>query len=252
MSEQFGNQSPGADGAGALRHSGTERIGVLDLWRTVCVWMMLADHLLWDLALLGYVPAELPRHPALRVYAFAGAGGFILLSGLCVRLSRNPFRRGLGLLCAGAGVSVVSALAGYPVRFGILQLLGCCMLLWAGLNRLFSPTMENPRFPLACLLLFAASAWICAQTAVGVTWLYPLGLRGPEFVSADYYPLLPWWFLFLCGTSLGRYLDAPRFAPLLRKRFPPALTFWGRHALAVYLLHQPLLWGLLLLLRRLG
>ena len=228
------------------------RIDALDLWRSICVWMMLAYHLLWDLSALGHVPAALLEGPTARCYAFLGAAGFILLSGLCTRLSRNPLRRGAVVLCAAAAVTVTSTLAGAAVRFGVLHLLGCCMLLYGLLGRRLEAAMERPAFPLACLALFAASGLVCGRAAVGPGWLYPLGLRSADFVSADYYPLLPWGFLFLCGAWTARHLDATGLQPLLRRRFPAALTFWGRHSLMIYLLHQPLFWAVLLAAERWG
>ena len=80
--------------------------------------------------------------------------------------------------------------------------------------------------------------------AVTVPWLYPLGLTRPDFASADYFPLLPWLFLFLMGTVLGGWCLRHRDCRLLTVPLPGALTFPGRHSLLRYLLHQPVLFGL--------
>ena len=181
---------PGAVGAGDLQQ--WERIDILDLWRSVCVWMMLLYHLLWDLSHFELLPASLPLHPVLRAYALMGAGGFILLSGLCAPLCRSWVRTGLALLAAAAAVRAVSSLAGQSVLFGALHLLGCCRLLYGLLRRQLSPLLCREGAPLLCLGLFAAAGWLCARTRVPVLWLYPLGLRAPDFSSADYFPLLPW------------------------------------------------------------
>ena len=171
-----------------------------------------------------------------------------MLSGVCVRLSRDPVRRGFIVFCAGLAVTVVTTLAGYPVAFGILQLLGCCMLLYGAAKPRIERRNGSARFAAACMLLFTGTWALTAAIRVDITFLYPLGLRSAGFSSADYFPLLPWAFLFLSGTCLGKFLDARRDTPLLRRRYAPALTFCGRHSLAVYLLHQPVIYGVLFMI----
>ena len=81
------------------------------------------------------------------------------------------------------------------------------------------------------------------MTTVSVGWLYPLGLLAPGFHSADYFPLLPWFFLFLAGTVLGGWCLDHRDSRVLTLTLPGALTWPGRHSLLIYLLHQPILFG---------
>lgn len=218
------------------------RIHLLDLLRSVCVWMMLVYHTVYDLTLFGVLPGTVLAHLAARAYCYLGAGGFLLISGVCVRFSRDSVRRGFLVFCAGFAVTVATTLAGYPVRFGVLQLLGCCMVLY-GLAKRRLEAWNGPIFVFVCLVLFFASWALTSAIRVDITFLYPLGLRAAGFSSADYFPLLPWAFLFLLGTAAGKYLDARRDAPPLRRRFPAVLTFCGRHSLMIYLLHQPLIYG---------
>lgn len=208
---------------------------------------MLLYHAAYDLMLFGVLPAAVETHPAAHVYTALCSGGFILLSGFCIRFSRNPLRRGTIVFLSGMLVSLVSTLAGLPIRFGVLHLLGVCMLLYALLRRWIARLPADWKLIFVCLFLFAAAFALIPKLRVGTGWLFPLGLRRDDFYSADYYPLLPWAFLFLTGTLLSR-LDAPRDAPALRRNYPPALTFCGRHSLAIYLIHQPLLYGVCWLL----
>ena len=68
-----------------------------------------------------------------------------------------------------------------------------------------------------------------------------LGLPGPGFWSSDYFPLVPWVFLYLCGYFLWRLIGSrQRVMDRLRPGIGP-LALIGRHSLAVYLLHQPAL-----------
>ena len=74
----------------------------------------------------------------------------------------------------------------------------------------------------------------------GPKLLTPLGLPHPGFRSSDYFPMLPWFFLYLCGYFLNGIFNA---LPWLRRPFTrsiPVLSSLGRRALPIYLLHQPL------------
>ena len=180
------------------------RIELLDLWRSLCVFLMLGYHLLYDLAAFGYLDAAVMSSLPLRAVRGFGGGSFILISGAALCFSAQPLRRGFFLLCVGAAVT-------------------------------------------------AATAAVTARVTVAWRWLYPLGLKYPGFYSSDYYPVFPWAFLFLLGFCLGRRMAARREElPLLSAHFPPALTFAGRHSLLIYLVHQPLFWGVLTLLQKMA
>ena len=72
-----------------------------------------------------------------------------------------------------------------------------------------------------------------------------LGFPGSDFYSDDYFPLIPWIFMYLCGYFLSpAVVEACRKRP--GKRVEP-LTFMGRRSLVVYMLHQPIVYGLLML-----
>ena len=174
-------------------------------------------------------------------------GGFnavgILLAGASARFSRNNLRHGLVVLGAGLVVQIGAAAAGQTIRFGVLMLLGSSMVLWhflgKGLQRLPGRSVAA-----GSGVLFFAARWWTGRTAVSVPWLYPLGFMPPGFYSADYFPLFPWLFLFLFGTVLGGLCLDWRDSPLLARPLPPALTWLGRHSLLVYVLHQPILFGI--------
>ena len=71
-----------------------------------------------------------------------------------------------------------------------------------------------------------------------------LGFYPEGFFSTDYFPLVPWLFLFWVGFFLYQLIGRERMEPL-RRSICPALGWLGRHSLVVYLLHQPVLYGVL-------
>ena len=72
-----------------------------------------------------------------------------------------------------------------------------------------------------------------------------LGFPYPSFVSSDYFSLLPWLLLFWTGYHLYRLRPETPALPDIRL---PGLMAMGRHSLVIYLLHQPVIYGLLALI----
>lgn len=226
-----------------------QRIELLDLWRSLCVAAMVVFHLCYDLMLFGRIPAAAMRSfPALLI-TYVSGGSFILISGICLRFSRDPIRRGFFVFCLGAAVTAVTALLKMPVAFGILELIGVSMMLCGALRERITRHIGAP-FALANALAFVGTWLLTAKLRVPWKMLYPIGLRSADFFSADYWPVFPWIFLYLLGMALGSAVEQKRAHPLLQKRFPAALTFAGRHSLCIYLLHQPVLYGICWLIFR--
>ena len=220
-----------------------QRFFGLDLWRSLAVLVMVVFHGLWDLELFGVLPAGTLETPAADAVRYVFGGSFILISGLLVLRGRAPVRRGFVLRCLGLAVAVVTTMIGLPVQFGILTLMGLCMLLCGALRGTLLK-LRGPWMAAACLALFVGTWVLTARVRVEAVWLFPLGLRRADFFSADYWPLVPWGFLYLLGAALSGYL--PERAKAGDRA--PALTFPGRHSLVIYLVHQPVLYGLCLLL----
>lgn len=225
------------------------RFDVLDAWRTLAIVLMVAYHFLYDLYIFGVISANQLFSAPLNVLERFICCSFILLAGASARFSRNNLRHGLVVLGAGLVVEIGAAAAGQTIRFGVLMLLGSSMVLWhflgKGLQRLPGRSVAA-----GSGVLFFAARWWTGRTAVSVPWLYPLGFISLGFYSADYFPLLPWFFLFLTGTALGGWCLAHRENRLLTVSLPGALTWPGRHSLIIYVLHQPVLYGISYLIWR--
>ena len=219
------------------------RFDVLDAWRTLAIVLMTAYHFLYDLYIFGVISADQLFSAPLNVLERFICCSFILLAGTSARFSRNNLRHGLIVLGAGLVVEIGAAVAGQTIRFGVLMLLGSSMVLWHFLGK---GLQKLPGWSVAAGsgVLFFAARWWTGRTAVSVPWLYPLGFTAPGFYSADYFPLLPWFFLFLIGTALGGWCLAHRENRLLAVRLPGVLTWPGRHSLIIYVLHQPVLYGI--------
>ena len=220
----------------------TKRIWELDALRGICILGMVVIHLLYDLSL------PLPS-PLVFLQNWGGCA-FLLLSGVCVTLGHHPIRRGLVVLGCGMvctlvtwGIYILDFASGEAVIwFGVLHCLGICMLLWPVWKRLSAPIL------IGLAVVFLALGFYFQSLFLPFPWLAPLGLCSPDFSSADYFPLFPNLGFFLLGAVVGRKLYVKKQSLLPNMRPSRFLCFCGRHSLAIYLLHQPILFGILSIL----
>ncbi len=210
---------------------------------------MIVWHFLFDLASTGLVPVSLMQGSVMELARYAIAGSFVAISGVCARLSKRPLRRGLVVLGAALLVSAATYLFGAPVYWGILHLLGACMLLYAAVRKRWDALPETWACG-AAILVFVLTFVLPIRVRVGTPFLFPLGLRTATFASADYYPLLPWGALFFAAAAAAERLDD--MPPEKKYRSAPhALAWLSRRSLAVYLVHQPVLFGMVYLIKML-
>lgn len=221
------------------------RVELLDAWRASAVIVMEFWHLCWDLTMYGTLSERTMFVQPMLGIRYYIVCSFVLLSGIAARYSRSNARRGVQTLACAMVITVVMYFFGEPVWFGVLHLLGCCMLLWAAFGKTFEKLPPWPAL-IGCFVLFLVLHKICYGVRVTVPWLFPLGLRTREFYSSDYYPLFPWLFLFLCGTVLGAWIRESRGKWKAVHVWAP-LRWIGQHALLLYMLHQPVLLGILFL-----
>ncbi len=216
---------------------------------------MVGYHLLFDLGEFRGVRRFLGFSTDLSGTAWTAAqlsfaGLFVVLSGISGTLSRNNVRRGLRLLALSLGVTAVTYVfdPSSAVYFGILQCLALSMLIYGAVFVKAGPVACAAAGALV-LGLGAALPAIVGGAAIRFDWLLPLGIHSPEFTSYDYFPLVPWLGIFLAGAALGKWAYAPGRSLLPRPPRETLINIAGRHSLLIYLVHQPVIMGLLYLLK---
>ena len=225
------------------------RIWELDALRGVCILCVIVVHFLFDLSFFGGLNLTLQAwYVFIQEY---GGAIFVVLSGVCVTLGSKSVRRGLIVFACGMLITAVTygmyrlgmSGADVVVKFGVLHLLGVCMLVYPAFKKL-------PPAALALLgLAIAITGYAIRGVVVPQHWLFPLGLTYEGFTSSDYFPLFPQLGYFLIGAAIGKtaYREKRTFLPGAFQQTPVARFFcWcGRQSLFIYLLHQPIVYGLL-------
>lgn len=238
-----------------MRH---KRIHILDEWRGIALIGMIIYHTLYDLYEIFDVDFNF-YSPLLNGFQLFICCSFILIAGISSRLSSNILKH--GTIVFGAGMLMTAGtyifMNDFVIWFGVLHFLGLSMIIYS----LFSKQLSKiPASIVSCVSLFlflslyhlpGKSIFFGKITVPSSLYIDPpflafLGLPGSTFSSSDYFPLIPWFFLFLVGTGIGESLlkkDLPAFMVTKHSKF---LSFIGSHTLIIYIFHQVVIYAVLL------
>lgn len=227
------------------------RIAAIDVLRGVAILAMVVYHLSWDLLFYGWVDWSVETGLGWRIFRTAIAGSFLGLVGVSLVLAhragfnRPAFWRRLGLVAAGAiAVSAVTYLF-LPqafIFFGILHAIAVFSVL--GLAFLCLRWW----FCLAVAALVIALPFLVEVALFSWPPLLWVGLGPTTPATMDYEPIFPWFGATLIGMAIAK-LRVPELLAgwSARDRASRALRWAGRHSLPIYLIHQPVLIGLVVL-----
>lgn len=224
------------------------RIDAIDALRGLAVVLMVLHHFLYDLVTFLDAPDVIFRNEVFNVLHYFFAGVFIVLCGVSSRFSRSNIKRGLLTLSAATVISVVTYFIDMPIIFGVLHLLSFCMLFYGITGKLWEK-IPRPIMVVFTVIGTIISLWCVNNVAIDSKNLWILGWTYKGFISYDYFPLLPWIFVFLFGTWLGYYIKEHRFPEKFYTLKIPVLPKIGRCSLIIYMIHQPVLYGITMLIK---
>jgi len=213
-----------------------KRIWEIDFFRGIALILMIIFHVVFDLKEFAHVSVNYVS----GFYYYIGKSAgilFILLAAISCHFSKSNTKRGLQILGMGLVITLVSHLfnPSYGIKFGILHFLGTSIIIY--------PLFKDINKWL--LLIFGTIIIILGNyfklINMPFDYLFIFGLSSELFISADYYPLLPWFGVFLYGIFISKLLYREKkslFSFLPRFNF---VSYLGRHTFSIYLIHQPLI-----------
>ena len=265
----------------------SQRVRGYDVLRGISVISMVAFHACYDIVYLWDIRLGWFRSPLQDVWRASISWCFLLIAGIMCSYSRNNLKRALKYLVIAAIIWIATTLIAVdtPISYGIIYCMGfSSLLVWVleklshrnrdafatELDGLVSSTPKGSRsnqlaiVTTALFLAFLLTLEV-PQGRLGLgsfggpyvtlpTGLYKtevlnwLGFPGPSFASGDYYPPIPYSLQFLVGSALGLNMKLHGVPSILNKIRCAPLEWIGRHALEIYVVHQPIVLALLTLI----
>lgn len=224
------------------------RIEAVDAARGVALAAMGVYHLVWDLSFYRFIPVSAFYDPRFQLFGHAIAVSFLALVGVSLALAARgglnapAYLRRTAVVAGAAALVSVGTYLFMPdafISFGILHCIVAASLIAL-------PFARAPWFAsLAAGALVALAPLALASSSLdSFNWFLGLGVKEPR--TLDWRPLFPWTGFTLIGLGLAQLVLARGLPARLadwraRGGVARALSFGGRHSLAVYLLHQPVL-----------
>lgn len=236
----------------------SNRFWEIDALRGIAIVMMIIYHFVYDLDYFG-VTDVIYTDPFWFYFQRVTATTFIVLVGVSLAISHTRFvqqgiygrallwkltKRGANIFAWGLAITLMTWMtlgAARAVRFGILHFIGTSIVL-------AYPFLKGRWSNVALGLLSISVGKILQAQTFNFSWLLWLGFVPVNYQSVDYFPLLPWFGNVLIGIGLGNILYGNlkrQFSLPELSHFAPVswLQLMGRHSLALYLIHQPLLFA---------
>lgn len=204
--------------------------------------LMVVFHAGYDLAEYGGVQLDY-RGPLWTGLGLVTGLLFMFVSGISSVVGNRAITRGIQVFLAGMVITVVTYVA-FPeeyVRFGILHYLGVAMIIGGFLKR------RKLRTVWAALAVSVILSLVLPGLTAKTPLLLPLGIEYPGLNTLDYYPIFPFLPVTLAGVLTGRLFYAGKKSLFGFELDSKVVRFISRNSLWIYLLHQPVLIGVVLL-----
>lgn len=247
---------------GQAPKTATRRIGIFDVVRGFALISMVLWHLCYDLVYLKGI--DLPWFSGLfvTVWAHITAWSFLFVAGCMCCLSHNNLKRAALYALVALAIFLITSLAGVDtaINFGIFYCMAACTFVYWLLEKL----NLRPKGIAAAIVFFIVFLLVfnLPRGELGIepfviglpsapydsgllSWA---GFPGPNFTSGDYYPFLPYLFMYLSGASAGAVWAERGYPTWAQDAHLEPFTWIGQHSLWIYALHQPIILLILSLL----
>ena len=230
-----------------------QRYSLIDSVRGFAIINMMLFHLYFDVAELFRLGFTI-NDTVIDVWQLFICTAFMIISGISLNFSHHALRNGIVLNLLGFLITAVTTLAvpSAQIHFGILNFLGCAILIIQPLRVYIDkipPEIAAAASALLFIILYGVPNGYIGLMQLRIfqlpDFLYQtdflayLGFPSKYFFSADYFPIIPFIFVFIFGYCLYHIIENRNFQtyPYLKI---PFIDFIGRHSLVIYMAHQPI------------
>lgn len=240
-----------------LRKKDKSRVWEIDALRGALILLVAMDHVFFDL----FYFFDFKTQFGLRIQNFALSyyngnlratshdaivSLFLIISGISAAFTRNHIYRAFKMIFVAVAITFFTSLIdkfsisdyNSTVWFGIIHCLAACMLIFAFLKMIKFPSVLI--LIAAILSLLAGYYFINEPVTTNSNFLIIFIYNTRYYISADYFPILPYLGWFLIGALLSEVIYKEKKTLINAENlflYKP-LCFCGRHSLAVYILSQ--------------
>ncbi len=221
----------------------------LDITRTTAIVLMVVFHFIYDLKYFGWLQTDIPDGNGWQQFRWLIISLFFLCLGASLTLAHSThfgpkkFMRRLVQISLGAGIISLGSYYALPqnwIFFGVLHFLALSSVLVIGLVR----------YPVFCAILGISILVFGALQILPSRWPFHLLFSNLPSYTNDYVAIQPWLGMVLLGISVAhtRWFKQDPLKPIMMKVSAPTRHYMqapGNHSLLIYLLHQPILMGVM-------
>uniref|UniRef100_UPI0040567633 heparan-alpha-glucosaminide N-acetyltransferase n=1 Tax=Acetatifactor sp. TaxID=1872090 RepID=UPI0040567633 len=237
-----------------------KRYEYLDILRGITLISMILYHTMWDLVYIAKIKIDWYPSEGAYIWQQSICWTFILLSGFCWSFGRQKWKRAFLVFSGGMIITLVTSLVmpNQRVMFGVLTFLGSSMFVMIPLEKVLKKCPASMGAIISAVLFLLTKNINRGFFGIGeLQWfelpkswydrgdvMTFLGFLDKDFHSTDYFSFFPWIFLFIAGYFLYRIITEHRLLGIsgLMKLKNRPLAFIGRHSLLIYMLHQPVIY----------
>lgn len=223
------------------------RLYDLDKYRGFTIVSMVLFHLCYDINLYNNL-LWYNNFFINRIWQLSIALSFYLISGISSNFlqANENIKRGIKTSILGFIISLITYIfiRNQLIIFGVLNGLGFSMII-TGLIKKYKKLNKNLFW--IFIILFVLTYSIPSKKFLGHdmnSFLYDmnlffLGFPKDSFYSTDYFPIIPWIFIYISGYLLGQIIISKKLYNENSKI--NLLAKIGQKSMTIYLLHQPIL-----------
>ncbi len=247
-----------------------KRYDLIDTLRGLEIISMIAFHTCWLINHFGMgISTETLYGTVFTIWERSICIGFITIAGFSFSLGHRHLRSAFVIFLTGAMITAVTSLFLPEIRivFGVLTLIGSATFIMTALDKLFAGRAEASRmFGLAGAILNLAAFVITYNINKGYVGFMPglavelpkglykgylmtfIGFTEPGFFSTDYFSILPWIFIYICGYFIHKLVKGTRTGERVLSLGIAGIKALGRHSLPVYIAHPVIIYAALYIL----
>lgn len=253
----------------------SERLHRLDIFRGITLISMILYHFVWDLNYIASIKMSWYRGTIGTIWQKSICISFIFISGFCFKLGKKHFKRSMTVFLSGILVSAATLIfmPDNRIVFGILTFAGTAGIIAIPFNKLMSrlyDRLDDFTVDLTMLIwnLLMFIAFYNVNNGI-INLIYKkitlpayvfdgyfmtfMGFPDPYFFSTDYFSLIPWIFLYFTGyfayNMVGNTDKVRKYLIKTSKSvMASGVEYLGKNTLIAYLIHQPILYLITLII----